>query len=64
MAFIYQILYFILIKIALCKRRIYNITEYEFSEKAQETINTKIKWLITLYTQEYEDYDKYMALLK
>ena len=64
MGFIYKIIIFILINISLCKRRIYNITEYEFSDKAQETTNSKIKWLMVLYTQQYDEYETFMALLK
>ena len=63
MGFTYKIIIFILINISLCRRRIYNITEYEFNDKVQETKNSKIKWLMVVYTQQYDEYDKFMALL-
>ena len=64
MAYIYILIILILINISFCKRRIYNVTEYEFDDKAQETRNTKIKWLMMIYTEQYEEFGKFMALLK
>ena len=64
MGFINKMIIFIIMNISFCRRRIYNITEYEFNDKVQETKDTKTKWLMILYTQQYDEYEKFMALLR
>ena len=60
-----QILIFILlISISYCRKRFFNLTENEFIEYSKETKDTKIKWLMIFYTNEYHDYDKFMDLIK
>ena len=54
------------ISISFCAKpkRLYNLTENEFLEVSKETNNTKIKWLMIFYTNNYHDLDKFMDLIK
>ena len=54
----------LLISFSLCAKRIYNLTENEFIEVSKETKNTKIKWLMIFYTKDFDEYYKFMSLLK
>ena len=54
----------ILISISYCKvKRIFNLTENEFIEVSKGTKDTKQKWLMIFYTNDYHSYDKFMDLL-
>ena len=57
-------IFILVINISLCAKRFYNLTENDFIELSKETKNTKIKWLMIFYTNEYHDYDKFMDLIK
>ena len=56
----------LIISISLCAKpkRLYNLTENEFLEVSKETNNTKIKWLMIFYTNNYHDLNKFMDLIK
>ena len=58
------ILFFLLIGISKCSKRIYNLTENEFIEVAKGTENTSFKWVMIFYTNNYHDYSKFMDLIK
>ena len=58
------IIFILLISISYCGKRFFNLTENEFIEYSKETKDTKIKWLMIFYTNEYHDYDKFMDLIK
>ena len=55
---------FLLINIINCAKRIYNLTEEEFIEVSKETKNTTIKWLMAFYPRDFDEYYKFMALIK
>lgn len=58
---------FILINISKCTKkpkRFYNFTENEFIDISNESKNTGTKWLMTFYTKQYHDYEKFMDLIK
>ena len=53
-----------LISFINCAKRIYNLTEDEFIEVSKETKNTTIKWLMIFYPKDFDEYYKFMALIK
>ena len=55
---------FLLIKLISCAKRIYNLTEEEFIEVSKETKNTTIKWLMVFYPRDFDEYYKFMSLIK
>ena len=59
-----SIIFLLLISISYCSKKIFNLTENEFIEYSKATKDTKNKWLMIFYTNEYHDYDKFMDLLK
>ena len=61
---IFIISLFIIISLCAKPKRLYNLTETEFIEVSKETNNTKIKWLMIFYTNNYHDLDKFMDLIK